>query len=176
MSNPFLGEIRLLPFNFAPRGWMTCSGQLVSIAQNDALFALIGTIYGGDGQTTFALPDLRGRLPIHQGQGPGLSNYVIGQAAGSESVTLVSSQLPSHTHTLIATTAGATSLTPGNALLPGAVSGDTFYVNTTAGNTMAPMSNQMLSQAGGSQPHDNTMPTLTLQYCIAVEGIFPSRI
>lgn len=175
MSQPFIGEIRLLPYNFAPLGWATCSGQLLSIAQNDALFALIGTTYGGDGQTTFALPDLRGRLPVHQGQGPGLSNYTIGQVAGTESVTLISTQLPAHTHTLIATTAAATSLTPGNALLPGAVSGDTFYVNTTAGNTMAPMSNQMLSQAGGSQPHENTMPTLTLQFCMALEGIFPSR-
>ena len=175
MSQPYIGEIRLLPYNFAPRGWATCSGQLFSIAQNTALFALIGTTYGGDGVTTFALPDLRGRLPVHQGQGPGQSNYTIGQVAGSESVTLIPSQMPAHSHTLMATTAAATSVTPGSTLLPGAVSGDTFYVNTTAGNTMAPMSNQMIAPAGASQPHENTMPTLTLQYCMAIEGIFPSR-
>ena len=175
MSTPFIGEIRMFPFNFAPVGWQFCDGSLLPISQFDTLFALIGTTYGGDGQATFAVPDLRGRLPIHQGQGPSLSNYVIGQTAGTESVTVTTQQMPAHTHGLAATTAAATALTPANNLLPAAVSGDTFYTNTITGNTAAPMSAQMLSQAGGSQPHDNTMPTLTVQYCIAYQGIFPSQ-
>lgn len=175
MSTPFLGEIRMLGFNFAPRGWATCAGQLLAISTNDALYALLGTTYGGDGVTTFGLPDLRGRVPVHVGQGPGLTNRVLGEKGGTESVTLVATQMPLHTHALSATTSAATALTPGPTLLPGAVSGDTFYVNTTLGNTMAPMSNQMLTTSGGSQPHENMMPTLTVQYCIALEGIFPSQ-
>ena len=174
MSQPFIGEIRLLAFNFAPAGWATCDGQLMPISENDALFNLIGTTYGGDGQSTFALPDLRGRLPIHMGQGAGLSNHVLAETGGVEAVTLTSSQIPTHNHTLIATTAAATSVTPGSNLLPGAVSGDTFYVNNTAGNTMAPLSVQMIGASGGSQPHDNTMPTLVAQYCMSLFGIFPS--
>ena len=175
MSQPYVGEIRMFGFNFMPVGWQACNGALLSIAEYDTLFALIGTTYGGDGQTTFAVPDLRGRLPIHQGTGPGLSTYVIGQMAGTESVTLISTQMPSHTHTAVATTAAATAITPGTGLLPGTVSGDTFYVNTTTGNTAAPMSTQMLTLAGGSQPHENCMPTLTAQYCISLFGIFPSQ-
>ena len=175
MSTPFIGEIRMFPFNFAPVGWQFCDGSLLPISQYDVLFTLIGTTYGGDGQSTFAVPDLRGRLPIHQGQGPGLSNYVIGQTGGTESVTITTQQIPAHTHGLAATTAAATALTPANNLLPAAVSGDTFYTNTITGNTAAPMSAQMLSPAGGSQPHDNTMPTLTVQYCIAYQGIYPSQ-
>lgn len=175
MSQPYIGEIRMFGFGRTPNGWQACDGSLLPIAENDALFALIGTTYGGDGQTTFAVPDLRGRLPVHQGQGSGLSNYVIGQSAGTENVTLVSTQMPAHTHMLQATTAAATSTTPGSALLPGAVSGDTFYVNTLTGNNAAAMSAQMLGSGGGSQPHENCMPTLTVQYCIALFGIFPSQ-
>ncbi len=177
MSTPYIGEIRMFGFGTrgAPNGWQGCDGSLLAIAEYDALFALIGTTYGGDGQTTFGVPDLRGRLPIHQGTGPGLSTYVVGQVAGSENVTVLPTQMPAHTHTMVATTALATTVTPANTLLPGAVSGDSFYVNTITGNTAAPMSSQMLTQAGGSQPHDNTMPTLTVQYCIATQGIFPSQ-
>lgn len=174
MSTPYIGEIRMFGFGRTPNGWQACDGSLLAISQYDALFALIGTTYGGDGQTTFAVPDLRGRLPIHQGQGPGLSNYVIGQRAGTESVTVLPTQMPAHTHTLVATTAAASSLTPGNALLPGSVSGDTFYVSDTTGATVLAMSAQSTSLAGGSQPHENCMPTLTVQYCIATFGIFPS--
>lgn len=175
MSTPFIGEIRMFGFGRTPTNWQACDGSLLPISEYDALFALLGTTYGGDGQTTFAVPDLRGRLPLHQGQGPGLSNHVIGEISGSETVTLVSQQMPTHTHILMATTSAATTVTPGTSLLPGAVSGDTFYVNTITGNTAAPMSAQMLGISGGSQPHENTMPTLTVQYCIATAGIYPSQ-
>lgn len=175
MSTPFVGEIRMFGFSRTPNGWQACDGSLLPISEYEVLFALIGTTYGGDGQTTFAVPDLRGRLPIHQGTGPGLSNYVIGQVGGSENVTLIQGQMPAHSHTLVATTAAATSLTPGPTLLPATVSGDHFYVNSITGNTPLAMSAQMLTPSGGTQPHENCMPTMTVQYCIAWEGIFPSQ-
>lgn len=175
MSTPFVGEIRMFGFSRTPNGWQACDGSLLPISQYEVLFALIGTTYGGDGQTTFAVPDLRGRLPIHQGAGPGLSNYVIGQVSGTESVTLLQGQMPAHSHTLVATTAAASSTTPGPTLLPATVSGDNFYVNTTTGNTPLAMSAQMLGPSGGTQPHENCMPTMTVQYCIAWAGIFPSQ-
>lgn len=172
---PYIGEIRLFAYNFAPVGWMDCNGQLLSIAEYEALFALIGTTYGGDGITTFGLPDLSGRVPVHQGTGIGLSNYVIGQKAGTETVTLTTQQIPAHSHPVYATTAAATSTTPGTSMLPAAVSGDTFYVNTLTGNNAAAMSPQAILPSGGNQPHENTMPTLTARYCMAVWGIFPSQ-
>lgn len=177
MSTPYIGEIRMFGFGSrgAPNGWQACDGSLLPIAEFDALFFLIGTTYGGDGQTTFAVPDLRGRVPIHQGQGPGLSNYVIGQRAGTETVTVLPTQMPVHTHTVVATTAVSTSTTPGSTLLPGAVSGDTFYATDIASTTTLAMSAQSTSLAGGSQPHENCMPTLPVQYCIATAGIFPSQ-
>lgn len=177
MSTPYIGEIRMFGFGTrgAPNGWQACDGSLLPISQYDALFALIGTTYGGDGQTTFAVPDLRGRVPIHQGQGPGLSNYVIGQRAGTETVTVLPTQMPAHTHTLVATTGASTSLSPSSSVLPGSVSGDTFYVSDITGATVLAMSAQSTSLAGGSQPHENCMPTLTVQYCIATQGIFPSQ-
>ena len=177
MSQPYIGEIRMFAFGSrgAPNGWQACNGSLLAISQYDALFALIGTTYGGNGQTTFAVPDLRGSLPIHQGQGPGLSNYVIGQRSGSETVTLLSTQMPAHNHALQATTAPASSVSPAPDRLPGTVSGDTFYVNNLNGNNGFPMSTQMLGISGGNQPHENCMPTLTVQYCIALFGIFPSQ-
>jgi microcystin-dependent protein len=175
MSQPYVGEIRMFGFGRVPNGWWACDGSLLSIAEYEVLYALVGTTYGGDGQTTFGVPDLRGRLPIHQGTGPGLSTYVIGQRAGSEQVTLTSNQMPAHTHTLLATSAAATALSPGNAVLPGAVSGDTFYASDIAGATAVAMSAQSTSSSGGSQPHENCMPTLTVQYCIAWAGIFPSQ-
>ncbi len=175
MSQPHVGEIRMFGFNRTPQGWQACDGSLLSIAQNETLYTLIGTTYGGDGVNTFGVPDLRGRLPVHQGQGPGLSHRVIGQVAGTEEVILIANQMPAHTHTLVATTAAATTTTPGPALLPGAVSGDTFYVNTTTGNNAAAMSPQMIAVAGGGLPHENCMPTLTVQYCISLYGVFPSQ-
>jgi microcystin-dependent protein len=175
MSTPYIGEIRMFGFGRTPIGWQACDGSLLPISQYETLFVLIGTTYGGDGQSTFAVPDLRGRLPIHQGQGSGLSDYVIGQMAGTENVTVLTTQMPAHTHVMVATTGASTAITPGPALLPGSVSGDTFYVNTVTGNTAAAMSDQMLTMSGGSQPHENCMPTLTVQYCIATEGIFPQQ-
>ena len=177
MSQPFVGEIRMFAFGYrgAPNGWQACNGSLLSIAEYEVLFTLIGTTYGGDGQVTFAVPDLRGRLPIHQGTGPGLSNYVIGQVSGTETVTLNTQQMPAHTHGMIATTAASTALTPGTNLLPGTVSGDVFYATDLTGATPAPLSVQSTSIAGGSQPHENCMPTLTVQYCIAWAGIYPSQ-
>lgn len=152
MATPFIGEIRMFAFGRTPVGWQACDGSLLPISQYDALFALIGTLYGGDGQTTFGVPDLRGRVPIHQGQGPGLSNYVIGQVAGTETVTVLPTQMPAHTHTLVATTAAATSVTPGTTVLPGAVSGDTFYVDSVSGATSASLSAQMVALAGAASP------------------------
>lgn len=175
MSQPYIGEIRMFGFGRTPNGWQACDGSLLAISEYDALFALIGTTYGGDGQTTFAVPDLRGRLPLHQGQGPGLSNRVIGEKAGAEQVSLLSTQMPAHTHTAVATSAAAITGTPGTGVIPGAVSNQTMYVTDLAGATPFTMSPQAVSQAGGSQPHENCMPTLTVQYCIAVFGIFPSQ-
>lgn len=175
MTTPYVGEIRMLGFGRVPTGWQACDGSLLPISQYDVLFALIGTTYGGDGQSTFAVPDLRGRVPIHQGAGPGLSNYVIGQKSGTETVTLLPTQMAAHTHTLSVSTGAAATVTPGSSVLPGAVSGDTFYVTDTTGATPLTMSAQSTSVAGASQPHENCMPTLTVQYCIATEGIFPSQ-
>ncbi len=177
MTTPYVGEIRMFGFGNrgAPQGWQACDGTLLPISQYDVLFALIGTTYGGDGQNTFGVPDLRGRLPVHQGQGPGLTNQIIGAVSGTETVTVISPQMPAHTHLLTATTSAATAATPANNLMPATVSGDTFYVNTLTGNTAAPMSAQMISSSGGSQPHDNTMPTLTVQFCISYQGIFPQQ-
>lgn len=175
MSTPYLGEIRMFGFGRTPNDWQACDGSLLPISQYDALFSLLGTTYGGDGQNTFAVPDLRGRLPIHQGQGSGLSNYVIGQMAGTETVTVLPGQMPAHTHTLVVTSAGGTAVTPANSLVPSAVSGETLYASDTTGATVLAMSDQSTTLAGGSQPHENCMPTLTVQYCISTNGIFPSQ-
>jgi microcystin-dependent protein len=172
MSTPYIGEIRMFGGNFAPRGHAHCQGQLLSIAQNTALFALIGTIYGGDGQVTFALPDLRGRIPVCYGQGPGLSNYAIGQASGTESVTLLPTQLPAHTHTAACNSGAGNSTTPANNFwAANANTGLPQYV--AAQNT--PMAATALATAGGNQPHNNLMPILAITFIIALEGIFPSR-
>jgi microcystin-dependent protein len=166
VAEPFLGQIILFGGNFAPRGWAFCNGQLLAINQNTALFSLLGTTYGGNGQTTFALPDLRGRVPLHFGQGPGLSSYTEGQVGGAESVTLLATQMPAHTHSQPATAGDETTNRP-NAAVParGGV-----YANTPDGSNLA-----ATTSAGGGQPHTNLQPYLTLNYCIALEGIFPSR-
>jgi len=169
MSDPFIGTIQIFGFNFPPRGWAMCNGQLLSIAQNTALFSLLGTTYGGDGQTTFALPDLRGRFPNHQGQGPGLSNYDIGQVAGSETVTLLNTNLPAHTHGLRAGTTSTTKNPTGKFI--GLSSGGAAYTATQTGL----MASNAIDPAGGSQPFPNLNPYLTLNFCIALVGIFPSR-
>jgi microcystin-dependent protein len=174
MGTPFIGEIRMFGFGRTPQGWQACDGSLLSISEYEPLYVLLGTTYGGDGQNTFGVPDLRGRLPIHQGQAPGLSNYVLAQRAGTETVTLTELQMPAHTHTAQATTAAATATAPAG-LLPGTVNGSLFYASDTTGSTTLAMSGQSTSFAGGNQPHDNTMPTLTVQYCIATTGIFPQQ-
>lgn len=171
----YIGEIRLLPYTFAPNGWQDCDGSLLSISDNDALFALIGTTYGGDGQNTFAVPDLRGRVPVHAGTGPGLSTYVLGQMAGSENVTLTADQLGAHTHTMAVTSAPDSTGTPVASVELGALSGDVLYTGDISGVAALPIAGTMIGPAGGNQPHDNTMPTLTVRFCISLVGVYPPQ-
>ena len=178
MSQPYIGEIILFAGNFAPRGWALCQGQILSIAQNTALFSILGTTYGGNGQTTFALPDLRGRAPIGQGQGPGLQNYVLGEMAGSENVSLISTEMPQHTHLLQANSAGGSETAPTNNVIAAVSdpnSGSLFSAFAPAASVNTTMAPQAVGLAGGSQPHNNMQPFLCLNYIIALEGIFPSR-
>jgi microcystin-dependent protein len=169
MAEPFIATIVAFGGNFAPRGWAFCNGQILAISQNTALFSILGTTYGGNGQTTFALPDLRGRVPVHQGQGPGLSSYSLGQAAGAESTTLTLNQIPQHGHPVGASSSDAASKNPSGrfpAVTETPVYGD---------SSNASMNAAMVGQAGASQPHDNIQPYLALSFIIALEGIFPSR-
>jgi microcystin-dependent protein len=176
MSEPFLGEVRMFAGNFAPKGWAFCNGQVLPIAQNPALFSILGTTYGGNGQTTFALPDLRGREPMHWGAGPGLTSRTLGEASGTESVTLISSQMPTHTHELGASSNQGDQFSPSGtvpAVLVNSSTGQPENAYSGAPNTtMAP---QSVTLSGGSQPHDNMAPFLCLSFIIALEGIFPSR-
>ncbi len=173
MAEPFLGEIRLFAFNFAPVGWAFCSGQLLSISQNTALFALLGTFYGGNGVNTFALPDLQSRIAVGQGQGAGLSPYVIGQAGGSEGITLAESEMPSHTHLASGNQGGGNSLVPTECVWSAdAAGGSAPYTNAAPNVNMSP---NAINAAGGNQPHENRQPYLAISYCIALHGIFPSR-
>lgn len=172
MSDQYLGEIRMVGFNFAPQGWALCNGQLLSISQNTALFSLLGTYYGGDGVTTFALPNLQSRVAIHQGQGQGLSPYVLGQNGGTENVTLTQQQMPQHNHT-IGTFGGPGNTThpPGTVMASG--TSDKVYTSSSPdGSTLNPGA---VSQAGGSQPHSNIQPYLCITFVIALQGIYPSR-
>jgi microcystin-dependent protein len=170
VGQPFIGEIRMFAGTFAPAGWAFCNGQLLPIAEHDALFTLIGTTYGGDGQNTFALPDLQGRIPIHQGTGAGLSPRVLGQAGGTESVTLTQNQIPAHGHTLLGSTNVATLTDPGGNVL--AQSG-TFDAYQSDPSLNAPMAAQSISPLGGSQPHENMQPFVVVSFIIALVGIFP---
>lgn len=170
-SEPFLGQIAFVPYIKAPNGWADCNGQLLPISQNQALFSLLGTTYGGNGTTTFALPDMRGRVIISQGQGPGLSSYVIGEIGGSESVTLTTQQMPAHTHTVNAVTAEGNQNSPTNNLPADTKGLDKEYSDTAANTTMK---GTMISPAGGSQPHENRPPFVTLRCIIALQGIYPS--
>lgn len=180
MSEPFIGEIKMFAGTFAPRGYMFCNGGLLSIASNTALFALIGTTYGGNGQTTFALPDLRGRLPIHQGQGSGLTSRTIGEVGGAETVTLTAGQIPAHNHALAATTNQGTAPSPSASVVLArpvdSLSRPVLYTipGTQTINQQA-MASTAIGNAGSSQPHSNMMPTQAVNFIIAVEGIFPSR-
>ena len=175
MSTPYLGEIRLVPYpRGAPSGWHLCDGSLISIAEYDALYVLLGTTYGGDGVQTFGLPDLRGRIPIHQGTGLGLSTYVPGQMAGTETVTLTQLQMAQHQHIQVASTELGTSHLPtGN--LTAVITGETFYGQSGDGSQVYPLPATAIGATGGNQAHENTAPTLTLNYCIAMAGIFPTQ-
>lgn len=171
MSEPFVGEVRMFAGNFAPRGWAFCDGQLLAVSQNDALFSLLGTIYGGDGRTTFGLPDLRGRIPIHAGSGPGLSPRRLGAKAGAEKVTLTVNQMPSHNHRMQA------SQDAGNSALPsGGVPASTGAVRLFSPTFQAtPMNSSTLNTTGGSRSHTNLQPFLCINFIIALFGIYPSR-
>lgn len=173
MSTPLLGSIIMFAGNFAPRGWALCNGQLLAINQNQALFAILGTTYGGNGTTTFALPDLRGRVPIHEGQGPGLSPYVLGQAAGSEVTTLLTSNMPAHSHLVNCNGSGGAQPSPA-AGVPAVESTGTSLNYSAAGDgsTMAPA---MIAPAGGNQPFSIVQPYLSVNFIIALQGVFPSR-
>jgi microcystin-dependent protein len=171
--DPFLAEIRIFPFNFAPKGWAMCDGQLMAISQNTALFALLGTYYGGNGTSTFALPNLMGSVPIHAAgnqPGPGLSPYSIGETGGIQPVTLLQSELPIHTHQVWAQT-----LDPGDTRIPGPtldLANQNIYTNSNANTQMDP---RAVIPSGGGLPHNNMMPYLTVTFCIALQGIFPPR-
>jgi microcystin-dependent protein len=170
MADPFVAEIRIFPFNFAPKGWAWCDGQIMPISQNTALFSLLGTTYGGDGKSTFALPDLQGSAPMHPGQGPGLSLHDLGEIGGSETVTLLQSEIPAHAHTLRASPDDADVRIPNaNRTLAKSV----MYVTGVAPNTA--MAFEGLAPAGGDQPHNNMQPYLTFYFNIALQGVFPPR-
>ena len=171
MSEPFVGEIRMFAGNFAPRGWAFCDGQLLAVSQNDALFSLLGTIYGGDGRTTFGLPDMRGRIPIHAGSGPGLSPRRLGAKAGAENVTLTVNQLPSHTHPVRAVTATATDNNPQDKLIAESPSISAYAEVDQSAN----MATGSITSTGGSRSHTNLMPYLCVNFIIALVGIYPSR-
>lgn len=173
MSEPFLGEIRMFGGNFAPRGWAMCNGQILAISTNTALFALLGTTYGGNGQTTFALPDLRGRVPIHMGQGPGLSPYSEGQQGGVENVTLTTTQMPVHTHTAHPNSRSGNVSDPQDSV-PAQTPIENPIYRATA-DPAAFLDAGFIGTAGGSQPHQNIQPYLVINFIIALQGIFPSR-
>jgi len=174
MADPFVAEIRIFPFNFAPRGWAFCDGQLLPISQNTALFSLLGTTYGGNGQSNFALPDLQGSVPMHQGQGPGLSLRDLGEIGGTETVTLLQSEIPLHTHAM--SVAGGDI---GDERSP--IERVAARTTDVGGNLYGPVANlvqmapETLPPAGGGLPHNNMQPYLTLSYCIALQGVFPPR-
>ena len=176
MSDPFLAEIRLFPFNFAPTGWALCNGQILPISQNTALFSLLGTNFGGNGTTNFALPNLQGSVPLAWGQGPGLNLYDLGQVGGEQAVTVLASQAPPHTHALQASAREANLNKPGSTNSLARSSPAAIYKQPTPTPPLQPLAAGVLgSGVGGNQPHNNLMPYLTLNFCIALQGIFPPR-
>ena len=170
MAQPYVGEIRMFGGNFAPAGWAFCDGQLLPISENEVIFQLIGTTYGGDGQSTFALPDLQGRIPVHMGQGAGLTSRIIGETSGTESVTLTVNQIPAHNHLVKSTNAVGNSKSG-----PQIAAGDLARVYTNEATPLDPLSSSTISLTGGSQPHSNMMPTLCVSFIISLFGIFPSQ-
>ena len=174
MADPFVAEIRIFPFNFPPKGWAWCNGQLMPISQNTALFSLLGTTYGGNGKSNFALPDLQGRAPMHPGQGPGLSLHDLGESGGSETVTLLESEIPAHTHGLMATNEDGTQGTLVQGITVASSVGGQLYQSNTSANLGA-MNPTSLSPAGGNLPHNNMQPYLTCYFNIALQGVFPPR-
>lgn len=174
MTNPFLAEIRIFPFNFAPVGWAFCDGQILPLSQNTALFALLGTTYGGDGKSNFALPNMQGNAPMFYGQGPGLSLHDIGETGGSDTVSLLESEIPSHSHSLLASPLPADVDTPDPTMALARTNPALLYT-PPAGVTAVQMDPNVIAPAGGDQPHNNLMPYLTLNFCIALQGVFPPR-
>lgn len=173
MADPFVAEIRIFPFNFAPRGWAWCDGQLLPLSQNTALFSLLGTTYGGNGKSNFALPDLQGRCAMQPGQGPGLSLHDLGETGGSETVSLLESEIPSHSHSLGAQTVPLGSVAePSGASFTKPASGNLFKASAT---NLVMMSGNAVAPAGGDQPHNNMQPYLTFYFNIALQGVFPPR-
>lgn len=171
MADPFVAEIRIFPFNFAPKGWAWCDGQLLPLSQNTALFSLLGTTYGGNGKSNFALPDLQGRAPMHPGQGLGLSLHDLGETGGSETVTLLESEIPAHSHAISASASDGTNNSP---------TGEKLAAGVGIGQYAAPgpltaLSANALTPAGGDAPHNNMQPYLTFYFCIALQGVFPPR-
>jgi microcystin-dependent protein len=175
MSQPFVAEIRIFGFNFPPRGWAFCAGQTMSIAQNTALFSLIGTFYGGNGTTTFALPDMGGNVPIGQGSGQGLSPRVLAEASGVDAITLISAEMPAHSHNMVGDSKAfdTDSFSPSGAL-PANSGALMIYSNSASPQTVS-MSPLMVGPTGGSLPHNNLMPYLALNYCICLQGLYPPR-
>jgi microcystin-dependent protein len=171
MSEPFLAEVRMVGFNFAPRGWAFCDGQILPINQNQSLYSLLGTTYGGDGRTSFALPDLRGRTPIHTGSNGGGTTYTQGQRAGEETHTLTPNEIPQHTHTLRASSAPANAASPTNNLLAASNLPEAYR----EANNLTAMAPGSMSSVGGGQAHENMQPWLAVNFCIALQGLFPSR-
>ena len=171
MADPFVAEIRIFPFNFAPKGWAWCDGQLLPLSQNTALFSLLGTTYGGNGKSNFALPDLQGRAPMHPGQGPGLSLHDLGETGGSETVTLLESEIPSHSHLTTAVDQVADNPSGGGSSLASPPAGNPY---SPAAN-LVQLSDQALSPTGGDAPHNNMQPFMTFYFCIALQGVFPPR-
>jgi microcystin-dependent protein len=175
MSDQFVAEIRIFPFNFAPKGWAFCNGQLMPISQNTALFSLLGTAYGGDGKSTFALPSLQGSSPMQSGQGPGLSLRDLGELGGEQAVTLLTTEMPAHNHGAIAAVGTGQGSPVNNVWASGLKTGPSVYTPSGTNNSDVQMGPLALSVTGGNQPHNNMMPFLTLNFCIALQGIFPPR-
>jgi microcystin-dependent protein len=171
MADPFVAEIRILPFNYAPTGWAFCDGQILPLSQNTALFSLLGTTYGGNGKSNFALPDLQGRAPMHPGQGPALSLHDLGETGGSETVSLLESEIPSHSHAFRGSQEEADMPIPQLSMYARSLAGNSFG----SVSNIVSMSDQIIAPSGGDQPHNNMQPYLTLNFCIALQGVFPPR-